>query len=493
LNDDQTTILLASMSLEHTLQDEFTVEGHWRLPHWGPGRRVHGSLVFSPKSEIRLNFAGSSLEEIVPPKPGEHLKPVGVEHKVVLGITPEGRRITLLSAAGATMNFPFPPARSSYRVTWAVFGEHLTDRSQWKYTHLHARFFNLEEFVGGLPFSKPHLIRQDSFEVKFEAPKSMRGRFGEYSIETEHLLERSDASNVRVKVSHTAWIKITASSETDFMMLFEDPLLTFGHLLDLAAGTHLPLLSIVGEHADSDGYGVKSLHAIEIFFQPPNDGVLPRRRPGVALQPGGLAFSLRDFEGDFDKCLGAWYGALDRFGSIFQLFFGGSTTISRDTFPDAAFLVLASALEAYHEATHETCTACASVHETRKAWREQVLEQLSVAPNISSDASSWVASTLASTLRPAFAKRLEELYDEQPSLIQEKIGDKRVFIELVRRIRNQLAHGSRPYDAERTEPLFKVIRATRHLRLMVSSILLGKLQMPSKSFERAITLLDCFR
>jgi hypothetical protein len=163
------------------------------------------------------------------------------------------------------------------------------------------------------------------------------------------------------------------------------------------------------------------------------------------------------------------------------LYFSLDPEADSDIPTDYHFTALAMALEGYHVIAHENCPSCKSLREARAGWLERILERLGKEEGLSNESSAWAKTTLGSVLGPSLAKRLEELYDEQPSDVQELLGDRTEFIRYIVGTRNRLFHGDRAYDHEDPKTgLVKLWRATKKLRLMLVVILLRQLEMPDE-------------
>jgi len=177
------------MGVEFTLQDEFKLEGYWRLPSWPENREVRGSVEYSPQDGITLTVEGA-LEESIELKGSI---PISVApqilYEAIHGRTLDRVPITILKALGSGIsNIPgLSGAQRRYYGQWLIVGDLVEQLSEWRHTSISVRYHNLEEFVGRQPLSVPMTDERNAkLAATFETPTALKGSFGGYSVSTEH-------------------------------------------------------------------------------------------------------------------------------------------------------------------------------------------------------------------------------------------------------------------------------------------------------------------
>jgi hypothetical protein len=335
------------------MQQEFTLEGNWKLPSWEDQKTKRGTLHYVPGEGIDLKLQGS-FDEPAKPQAGVSLIAVQQGHyPVVYGRTDDGIPVTLFELWGVQLpNWPFPAQMTRYHSMWLILGEFVNGLENWKYARIYIRLHNLEEFIGRNPFVHTRTHTDPNFSLSYKQPTPLKAKMGRYEMSSEHLGAFNGPRVSGAEFSYSAWLKFSTDADTDIFEFLRGPLYTLGSLIDFAGGSHFPTLALIGEHQDSESHGPRVFKPIEIFYKQRRSTPLPRRREAVGRQPNGFAFALADLEPDLSRHLEAWGQSIDRHGGAFSQFFSLDPIADDDISTDFHFMSLATALEAYHDGAH---------------------------------------------------------------------------------------------------------------------------------------------
>jgi len=124
------------------MDQEFEYKGTWWLPD-KPEKRVSGTLTFTPNKEANLDLMGS-FKDIKNKNKSEILEP-----EIILGVSSDGKYITLYKCleTNSTTSFPGFQTSSRFLANLVFEGVHFQKSEDISFKSISVHYLHLDEWV----------------------------------------------------------------------------------------------------------------------------------------------------------------------------------------------------------------------------------------------------------------------------------------------------------------------------------------------------------
>jgi hypothetical protein len=432
--------------------------GLWWLPS-NPDRKVAGTLTFSNLDGIELSLIGSLETSLV-----EGFGNVYHTHPVILGLTADGKRITLggCRAAGLSVGFPGFMTRG-YRVRLCFVGGHLSEE-QLQFKKVIVRYSRLPDWVrtSGLTVTKyeddPHRL-----DLSYSLPDEVEAITDRGKVSIDFSFNTAGDPLDEVRLRQSVSLVIEADHEYDFGGLMVRFIRPFQNFLSLATARPNSILDVevYSEHVRivTLGGSVGSETPVHVIFQQRHS----EAKPDKTLIPDDMLFTLHDAGDNFQGMVGRWLGLSEELDSVCNLFFGVQYT--PDMYPENQFLNIAQAVESYHRRRFNNHVLPKAEHRARK--RE-------IISTVDARHREWLEGILAYSNEPRLEHRVRELVASVHETLSPLIPVAEDFARRVKDTRNYYTH----YDKRLTEKAAKgadLFWLTRQLSYLLQACMLNEL------------------
>jgi hypothetical protein len=448
--------------------DAFECAGYWWLPD-NPDKEAPGTLTFSHNDGLELRLL-ASLESGM-----DFMK--SVSYDVVLGITTDGKRYTLLDCIQTDSHALLGSelgTQTLYAHT-AVRGAHFDARGDILIDSASAEFTYLPEWAGISGFTADYVSsdRQiTGFGARFEYPEEFEAMTDAgklcltYGFATKVDLLRE--VNVRQSVSFKMDFAAPQSLD-DLNKRFVAPLQQFLTLATRRANAVSNLFLSSPSQSESPEDGKPRRVPMEMFYQPVYVEPSVRKR----LLPHDLLFARSDIIDDFSGVMSRWMTVAGQLETLCSLFF--SVRDAPFMYTQHRFLNVAHAAELFHR------TRFSNEVLPKEQHREHVRSIVNAAPDTQRE---WLSGALAHSNEPTFVDRIGELYDSAQDVMQ-TVAPRSEFCRKVRDTRNYHTHYAPNLKDKAATDGPSLHNLTEKLAVLVEACLLQEMGI---SGERRATL-----
>ena len=337
------------MGRSDRVKETYTHRGRWWLPD-SPANTKSGTLTVE-QGRATLDIEGDFGHEILEQtETSTSFAPIASSQDRILGVSTDGKRITLVDCrvAQGKMNFPGIPT-TIYRAQFALIGAHFEDGEPIEFNAFDMRTSDLEAWVGSTPFgveytdpaSNPEhtwlTVRvAQSEELNFESPlpngQTVRIRL---SIGTQGL----GGFAPKAELEYTRWIGLQFPAPADLQQTLK-AVTELRNFLTLAIGKPLTLLSIDG-YCNAKVGPQDNPVPIKILYDANANPDLSER----ATLPWEMLFTFEQARDRLVEVLNTWFEHHDLLGPVFNLYF--SLFYRPDLYLEQRFLGYAQAIETY--------------------------------------------------------------------------------------------------------------------------------------------------
>lgn len=365
-----------------------------------------------------------------------------LEPKIILGLSSDGRRITLQDCRITTGNLAVGSgfSTSTFVVNTVFVGEHFEQEEDVGFERLVVEYLHLEAWAheSGYNISfheEGEEPKRRWTEVRHEAPEPFTAHVaGEYEVTLDF------SSYFQASRRLFTWVNI--SQPTELAIKFPEKE-AFGRLSDIAF--RLQHLLSLGTRRSAYPVAVKGYTGIPgeampvgVYYRPLGRTGAPQVRPELHE----MLFSRRDLPEGFGPAVARWLEGAEKLDPVYRLFLG--TVYNPRAFIEQQFLSLVTALEVYHRRTmsapdppekHETC-------------KREILEAV---PEVHR---GWLERMLAFSHEPTLEQRLHEIFRKHLKTAQAIVGKSKkpraAFIRRVVDARNYRAHFGEKLEGKAT-------------------------------------------
>lgn len=419
---------LAEIFLEVIFMEEFEYNGIWWLPE-NPKEEISGTLRFNLREDANLELIGSFKE-------AKDINTLS-QPKIILGITSNGKIITLYKCYESHLHISMPGFLSSSFIASVVFeGHHFEKEEDIIFDSLSLNYSHLEEWmrITGFKFkletdSENHLTKN---EVSYSFPQKIEAKVDKLNISFDYDFTSGGDRIKEVNLKQTTFIKIEPRKPIYFNDYRRNICYHVQNFLSLAIGRAIYPLIIKGKTKAcktelSDGRVVYD--DILVFYPTKDLSNLSKK-----LHPFDMLFSFGDISNNFEKYLRNWLSKSKVLQPVYDLYFG--TLYNPSMYLQHKFLSLIQAIESYHSRVYGGKYLSDNDYmPTREALLKVVCQKIN-----DDDFRKSLKEKLKYLNEFSLQKRLKEILKKCGDVINLLIQDNEEFIEDVKNTRNFLTH-----------------------------------------------------
>jgi len=453
--------------------EEFEYSGIWWLPE-NPENQVSGTLKYNPRDGATLILVGSFKEE-------KNFN-IFIQPKMILGVTSNGKYITLYKCFETKFNMSFPGLlNSAFKVSVIIIGCHFGKEEDIVFSSLSLSYSNLNEWTGISGFRLKPKFNQENrlikFEVLYEFPEKIEAKFDKYNISIDFNFNTKRENGYELNLKQTTVFKIEPNNPFHLNEYLDEHLYNIQNFLSLAIGTAAYPLIIIGKSKASitklnDGTIV--YNDILIFYKLGTLVDLSKK-----VYEFDMLFSFKDISDNFEIILKNWIEKSEILRPVYDLYFG--TLYNPSMYLQHQFLSLVQALESYHRRKYEG----KYISDNNYSELHEILVK-SIPKNVESDFRKSLYQKIKYLNEFSLRKRIKEIFLKYGDLVESIIQDQENFIEDIVNTRNFLTH----YDKD-LEPKSKkgkeLYWLTQKMKFLLEICLLSELGIHDESIKTLVS------
>ncbi len=436
-------------------------KGDWWLPD-KPEIKVKGTLVISDDQAV-LELAGA-LTEIGPGKP-QDFRP-----EVILGISIEGHRITLLKCFqfNPTVNLGTGAKMSNFFAEMVLIGEHFNSVDELRFNVIYAEFPSLNNWVriSGFDIQRPD---PTVTTVTYKRPMPIQAQVNgvRVSLVFEGLPHWEFPRQVTIRQRTCIEIKPhDAKSLDEFLKLVRD----IQNFLSLAIAQETRPVKI---------YGETEKHKMQIKDQmvyPPIRIIVPSWFSSKGSKsPQNPLLSFKDIVNRFGLILKNWFTNADPLEPVYGGYF--AVIYNPQMYLHQKFLSFLNALESYHRRRFSNYELPEVDHKKRKD---------AIVSAVPEHYRNWLEKKLEYSNELTLRVRLQDLVQKFSFL---QFRDTDWFVNKVLNTRNYLTH----YDPSKKEGAAtndELLEITHKLKVLIEAVLLTELGLSPTEVQNLVRQSD---
>jgi hypothetical protein len=451
--------------------ENFEFNGVWWLPE-NPDKKVSGTLKFSSDETTVLQLIGSFKE----------ITEINVvkNHNLILGLTSEGKEITLFKCYEYQSVIHIPGFMNSCFFISVVFvGHQFKKIEDIVFDSILLNYNNLNEWAGINGFQlQPNKNNEDDHplaEIRYFKPQIVAVKLEKFSISIDFQFTQKGGFS-EIKWEQTTFFKIDTDEPTNFdgyMSLCYN----IQNFLSLAMGSAaLPLTVIAKTKECQITMGDGNVMYPEIFIFYPIRGFNELKKNITYFN---MLFSFRDISADYEKCIKNWFAKSSALKPVNDLYFG--TLYNSSIYLQHAFSSLIQAIETYHRRTHD------GKYLTDEEYLKVVYPILikSLPSTIDENFRESLKGKLLYLNEFSLRKRLKEILEYCGNLTEHFIKNKSEFIENTVDTRNYLTHFDKKLEGKAKQEE-KLNLLTQQLKFVLEICLLQELEISDTTIGNLI-------
>jgi len=445
--------------------EEFEYKGIWWLPH-KPKEQVSGTFKFTPNEGAVLDLIGS-FKDIT----GMNKM---LEPEIILGISSDGKNITLHNCFETKSNLNFPGLlTSSFYANIAFVGAHFQKTEDIKFKSLSVHYLYLDEWFNVSGFDIQHLFDEKEVVIRYKLAEPIQAAIDDYKILLDvratgptHSIVQKEAS-----IKQRTYIRVEPSGEKSF-----DEYLNIMYRIQnfLSLGIMEPVYPLVVEgitEVNKEMINDKTYNPpVKIYYRVSDIPKAPK-----TLLPFDMLFTFKDISDRFEVFLRNWFEKADLLEPVYNLHFG--TLYNPRMYLEHRFLSLLQAIESYHRRTMKNFELPEEQHKNR------IVEILNA---VSHGHKDWLKNKLAYSNEPNLRRRLKEILEKFADVLNKFIPDKDFFIHKVVTTRNYLTHYDETLKEQSAEGK-ELYHFTQKLKILLEICLLKELGFTSENIKSLIS------
>ncbi len=446
--------------------EKFEYKGIWWLPD-KPEEQISGTLRFAAAEGAVLELIGSF-------KDLQDMNKI-LEPEIILGISSNGKNITLYKCFETKSTISFPGFQTSSFYGNVVFvGVHFQKAEEIKFNNLSIHYLHLDEWINTSGFDIKYLREENEIIIKYKLPEPFQATI---SDELKILINFRSEGSTFSYFQKEATIKQTTEIEveTPEAKPFEDYIKIMYQIQNfLTLGITEPVYPLAIDGITEENREMindkNPYPRVEIFYTLPDIPQSPK-----TLHPSDMLFTFEDISSRFDSFLRNWFEKVDLLEPVYDLYFG--TLYNPRMYSEQKFLSLVQAIESFHQRTHGG--EYLSVEEYKPVYDTLV----NAIPDwVSSDLKCRLMEYLKYGREFSLRKRLKEIIYIYQDNIDRFIGNKNAFIENVVDTRNYQTHHDEDLK-ERAASGEELYRLTQKLKVLLEVCLLRELGFSSDEIK----------
>jgi len=430
---------------------ECSFEGRWWIPD-SPEKQCRGTLTFTPAEGANLNLIDSfaDIKNLTEP----------LHYEVILGVTWDGKKVTLYDCFGST-SVSFPGfQKDSYLASMVFVGAHFKKAEDIKFKSLTINYSHLDEWANISGFDIQDSPKDSETTIKYKQPSPVEAITGDgYKIIISTRVKYPTHSIVQKEASikQETYIRIEFPGQRSYT----DCLDYMHHIQNfLTLSTMQPVypLSIDGETESNVEtiYGKSHHLPVSIHYEVPDTSPTFK-----SIHPFNMLLTLKQL--DFKTLMKTWFEKKELLQSVHDMYFG--TFYNPHMYLQHKFLSLVQALESYHRRVFRNYVWSEEKHKLRV---EEILA------SVPEQYREWLSYKLKHSNEPSLPERLTELLDKYSEIAKFYIKDKDAFVQKVTDTRNYLTH----YDTKRLDKAAEwpeLYHISQRMKIILTACLLEQL------------------
>ncbi len=395
---------------------EHRFEGKWWIPD-NSEKECCGTLTFTQAEGANLNLIDSlaGMENLAKP----------IHYDIILGFTPEGKKVTLYNCFGKTqISSGFQT--DSYLANIVYVGAHFQKAEDIKFKSLSIKYSHLDEWAGISGFDIQDILKDGQTTIKYKQPSPLEaitkdGR--KIILSTQSILRQQTIDQREASITQETWVRRESPEQSSYTDCFDD-MYHIQNFLSLTMMQPVHPLSIEGQtESNVETVSGKSYYPpVSILYKSIDSSIVPKSIPSF-----NMLFTLKQL--DFKTLIPKWFEKRELLQPVCDLYFG--TFYNPRMYLQQKFLSLVQALESYHRRVIRNYAWPEEKHNLRKK------EILDSAPK---KHRKWLNFVLKHSNEPRLSERLGELLYNFSKIADVYIKDKKVFVRRVTDTRNYLIH-----------------------------------------------------
>jgi len=451
----------------------FEYSGIWWLPE-DPEKRAAGTLKFDPKEGSRLDLIGTFKE----------LKDLNVfrEPKIILGLTSNGKYITLYKCIETKFNINFPGfSNSSFLIGMVIVGCHFAKEEDILFNSLSISYSNLDEWAGISGFKQKTEFNQEShlikFDILYEPPQKIEADLGKYKAHITFNFNSKSDLIYEFNLKQTTLFKMESAAPTNFNSYIDEIAGYARDFFSLAIGKAIYPKMIIGKSNASfiklpDGEIV--FNDILIFYK-----LGPFVDFSKRVLRHEMLFTYKDISDNFELYLNNWVNKSELLQPVYELYFG--TLYNPAMYLNHQFLSLAQALESYHRRRYEG--KYVSDDDNIKQYQSFIN---AILKEIESSFKDSLCNKIKYLHEFSLRKRLNDIFNRYGKMVRSIIPDVATFIESVKNTRDFLTHYDKNLElkSKKGRDLYWL---TQKMKCLLEICLLSELGIPDETIKAILS------
>lgn len=301
--------------------EAFECSGDWWLPE-NPDIRISGILKYNPKGGADLELIGTfkSIDDLLVLNNKVFSAPT-----IILGVTVNGKTITLYKCFEKSFNLSFPGLpKSIFYVNIIFIGCHFKKEEEILFDDISISYSNLEEWTGISGFKQDTEFDQSGHFKKttyiYESPKEIEAKLENYNIYIIFNFGSHSNLTYSFNLKQTIFINIKPPNPLGFRVYLDGIMEYIRDFLSLAIGKAIYPRTIIGKSKASVtkfANGEIVLNDIQIFTR-----IGTFADYSTKVYQHEMLFTFRDIADNFTIYLKNWINKSSSLGPIYELYFG---------------------------------------------------------------------------------------------------------------------------------------------------------------------------
>jgi hypothetical protein len=451
----------------------FTYTGIWWLPETSPDEGLYGTLSFNSESRIELGVLGHLIED------GE----VGFTGAdIILGLSDEGKRITLLQnrLVGESLRAP-EIGQTRFHPKFVLVGRQFQRLDDVAASGMYVTFDRLNAWsrATGLRMEYEALQGKPPHKISaiYEEPSEPEiFLFLDMKLEFVSALHSDFNLITNVDWKPQVWMKVTWPGRRGVPEIVEEIVYRLRNLIAFGVGesTHVSALTIVP--SDKDITDRERLQDVEVYY-----GTGASHREQQSTERYEMLFHRETLDTDLGRVLAQWFTRSHELEPVYNLYF--STLYQAELYLENQLLNYMQALETYNRRT-----ILAGTYLPKDVFRRFVKSVFVYVnehhPEIPSDVQEVFRNSFSFANEFTQKTRLSETLSRLGSIVHLLIPDVKTFVDVAVATRNYLTHYSE--QRHRASKLRDLYILVQQLRFVLELCLLRELSLTDSQITEIV-------
>jgi len=447
------------------MEKNFSYNGFWFLPE-NKEEQIPGEISYSAEDGVTVKFLGNFGDE------KRHFDKN--YYPLILGVLENGKEVTLIESSkrNSTVSYPGIPTMTLIS-SYALVGKHYETLDDITFQRVEARFNNLFHFL------KDNGIEEQwnatILNLQYSTPSDISFSIDNKSLSINFLASAGygEDSNKSFTILQDAHLKIMYDEGVSVKEILADLTVFQGFLTFATFESSYPtkITFPIRTENQFESYNV------ELLFR---SNALRKSKHNKYFQH---LFNYQEIQDCFQTVISNWWDNYDNLEPIIDLYLRSFYNHS-NSFSENEFLEIMHAIESYHRRTFNNSLYSKVDF---KNMRDEIIE------SVPEKYREFLKERLGFANEPTLKHRLEDLFKKVDSydFITEIIPDTKDFITAVKNTRNYLTHYNKSSEKNSLKGA-DLYYSTMKLRVILTILLLQKINIPEDSVKNAVSVLKDF-